>query len=248
MQRPRTPSNLSESLHQRLNSYALAASAAGVSLLALSKPAEGKIVYTHAHVVLGARSNSDYLLDLNHDGVKDFTIGHGYFPSTTNDPYFLSSMETDPYNDPSAGIVGKVIVTEDVALALRAGVKVGPSNSFVYYGVMGRASGTSNHAHTSCVYYWANSCKGVRNRYLGLKFVITGKMHYGWARVSVSKYPFIETLTGYAYETIPNKPIITGKTKGPDVVTLQDASLGHLAQGASGLSSWRKREPAAAAH
>jgi hypothetical protein len=40
-------------------------------------------------------------------------------------------------------------------------------------------------------------------------------------------------LTGYAYETIPNKPIIAGKTKGPDVFTVQPGSLGHLARGAS---------------
>jgi hypothetical protein len=36
----------------------------------------------------------------------------------------------------------------------------------------------------------------------------------------------LATLTGYAYETIPNKPIITGKTKGPDVITLDPATLG----------------------
>jgi len=32
------------------------------------------------------------------------------------------------------------------------------------------------------------------------------------------------TLTGYAYETIPNKPIIAGKTKGP--ATLERLALG----------------------
>jgi hypothetical protein len=42
-------------------------------------------------------------------------------------------------------------------------------------------------------------------------------------------------LTGYAYETIPNKAIIAGKIKGPDVVTVQSdtapGSLGRLALG-----------------
>jgi len=47
------------------------------------------------------------------------------------------------------------------------------------------------------------------------------------------------TLTGYAYESVPGKPIITGKTKGPDVATVQPASLGHLAAGASGIPAWR---------
>jgi hypothetical protein len=61
---------------------------------------------------------------------------------------------------------------------------------------------------------WAN----VRGRYLGLKFRIKGKIHYGWARlnVTVGNSRISATLTGYAYETIPNKPITAGSTKGPD--------------------------------
>jgi hypothetical protein len=50
----------------------------------------------------------------------------------------------------------------------------------------------------------------------------------------VSKWPLNATLTGYAYETVPNKPIIAGKTKGPDVITLEPGSLGRLAQGSPG--------------
>ena len=55
----------------------------------------------------------------------------------------------------------------------------------------------------------------VDNRYLGMKFTINGKVHYGWARLSVTnlkdKFRITATLTGYAYETIPNKPIKAGK-------------------------------------
>ena len=61
-------------------------------------------------------------------------------------------------------------------------------------------------------------------------------------------------LTGYAYETIPNKAIITGKTKGPDDAGVEESnttpsrptrkpgSLGLLAMGAPGLSIWRREE------
>jgi len=50
MKRPaRVPSQLSESLHHRLNMYAIAAGAAGVGALALAQPAEAKIVYTPSH-------------------------------------------------------------------------------------------------------------------------------------------------------------------------------------------------------
>jgi hypothetical protein len=90
---------------------------------------------------------------------------------------------------------------------------------------------------------WANGGKGVTNRYLGLKLYISGNAHFGWARLNYrygKDAPPKATLTGYAYETIPNEPIIAGKTHGPDVITVQDATLGHLARGASAISTWRK--------
>ena len=62
--------------------------------------------------------------------------------------------------------------------------------------------------------------------YLGLKFQIKGKTHYGWARlnVEVSKTTITATLTGYAYETIPNKPILAGKTSRPEAARVEASS------------------------
>jgi hypothetical protein len=71
---PRKTAILSESIHQQLNTYALAASAAGVSFIALAQPAQAKIVYTTAHVKIGSGGVGSYDLDLNHDGVTDFTL------------------------------------------------------------------------------------------------------------------------------------------------------------------------------
>lgn len=68
--------NLSESVHQQLNMYALAAGAAGVGLLASAQPSAAKIVYTHVHKVIGP--NSQLGLDLNHDGIVDFSIHNVY--------------------------------------------------------------------------------------------------------------------------------------------------------------------------
>ncbi len=70
--------------------------------------------------------------------------------------------------------------------------------------------------------------------YVGVRFAIKGKVHYGWARLGSISHnkPVKALLTGYAYETIPNKPIVTGKTKGPDVITMPlGGTLGHLALG-----------------
>ncbi len=69
LSRPRKTAVLSASLQHNLNAYAIAAGAAGVSLLALAQPAEGKIVYTPVH-----ENAVGVDLDLNHDGTADFRI------------------------------------------------------------------------------------------------------------------------------------------------------------------------------
>jgi hypothetical protein len=67
------------------------------------------------------------------------------------------------------------------------------------------------------------------------------------------------TLTGYAYETIPNRAIIAGKTKGPDDASVEESNtastvpapepstLGVLSLGSPGLSIWRREESTVAA-
>jgi hypothetical protein len=105
---------------------------------------------------------------------------------------------------------------------------------------------------------WLN----VDDRYLGLKFFIKGHVHYGWARFNVTAGDgkITSTLTGYAYETIPNKPIIAGKTKGLDDVSVEEskaaritpilepATLHLLALGSPGLSIWRRKESMTVRH
>ena len=52
--------------------------------------------------------------------------------------------------------------------------------------------------------------------------MIDGQIHYGWARLSVQNVyrGIYDTLTGYAYETIPDKAIITGQTHDSAKATL----------------------------
>jgi hypothetical protein len=47
--------------------------------------------------------------------------------------------------------------------------------------------------------------------YLGLRFDIAGATHYGWARLNVSSATSF-TLMDYAYNSIPNQPILAGQT------------------------------------
>jgi hypothetical protein len=235
--RPRKPSTLSRSTHQRLNSYALAASAAGVSVLALARASDAKVIYTETHQVTHARV--PLYIDLNHDGIKDFVLRTMYYRGS----YSEVGLDASGYHNNNNAVVGKRFSRSSyffsAASALPAGARIGPKSKFpVRFPFM--AVELFNRLHPSQhsdVGPWVGKGQGVRNRYLGLKFVIHGKIHYGWARVSVTlahqrQYDDVSgTLTGYAYETIPNKPIIAGKTKGQDVITFQPDTLGNLARG-----------------
>jgi len=226
---PRTPSNLSDSVFHRLNMYALAASAAGVGLVALSQPADAKIVYTSTHTQI--TPNHTIAVDLNHDGKIDFNIKDTWFSTTSVGEDIVGSITVIPARKANE-IVGYVQANFKWGSALAAGVKVGPKTPFSQ-GTKEMVSGGYD-AGTTTVGWCNGPWKNVQHRYLGLKFTIQGKIHYGWARLNETCAKNGENtalLTGYAYETVPNKAIITGKTKGPDVVTTQATTLSGLALG-----------------
>jgi len=202
-----------------------AAAASATGALVLAVPAEGKVIYTPVHVILTSIPNSSYALDLNHDGITDFSLLGNYQNGQSETSAYIAC---EPMASPN------MVWGRDFRSALMRGAKVG------HGGIFNRKSprmGWVTHRNTSGSLfsgYWVNGGKGVKNRYLRLKFAIKGNIHYGWARLSVAvKHgrPYITaTLTGFAYETVANKPIVTGQKKGPGVERL---TLGHLARGAA---------------
>jgi hypothetical protein len=252
-----TVSNLPETVHQQLNMYALAASAAGVGMLALAQPSEAKIVYTPANVHIGI--NRRYNLDLNHDRTIDFTI-ENVFAGNGKCTTFAEIGE-------KANGVNGVIIARGFggffATALSQGAKIGASQVFRgnsrFLAIYNHyKTTTSNVCMKDSFGRWIN----VTNHYLGLKFVIHGKTHYGWAQLTVNKsgHSFTARLTGYAYENIAGKAIIAGQTNAnayyptnkdsgpaasvasPTPDTPQPASLGMLALGAQAVPLWRRKE------
>lgn len=233
-------------LEKRLSGYASAAAAAGVSLLALTTVAQAKIVYTATNTPIPF-NGGPVLVDLNRDGIADFFLSNGGVSFSDGGIGFLRAgaesqdnaiwgRGTLTWSDRKLG-PPKAAYSSVFASALRPGFTVGPTKSYFRKGkgwLMALVNdsvirGSQTHGQWGCG----------QSRYLGLKFVINGQTHYGWAREQY-KQGEGPTLTGYAYETIANKPIITGKTKGADVIATEEASLGCLAQGASGIPVWRK--------
>jgi hypothetical protein len=228
-------------LENALLTYAAVASAVGLVLVS-PQQSEAKIIYTPAHQIIG--KNARYHLDLNHDRLPDFTLVNKHDCNTDFCIDVLSAI-------PAAGngVEGKPgFLSIPYAYALKRGALVGPKQPFA-----GKLMASSDSGQGT-IGRWLN----VTNGYLGLKFKIHGQTHYGWARLTVKilgSATIRTTLTGYAYETIPNRPIVAGRTIGTDdpgdtgqtlPIMLKnsrskDSSLGVLALGAPGLSIWRRK-------
>ncbi len=228
----RPVAKLHDSLEHRLAMYAMAASAAGVGLLATAQSAAAKVVYTKVHQAIPA--NVAVPLDLNRDGVADFSL---FLRQTT----YRNSLDVlANQSNQVAGYCGVLSSSYCGASALLPAVRVGPNRRFGPYKLMvagGGCSRTSSSSRSYCRSFgpWGN----VRKRYLGFEFFVKGKIHYGWARLNVDIDKVAPVLTGYAYETVPNKSLVTGKTRGPDVIVLEPKTLGHLASGVSARRTTR---------
>ncbi|MGA7561569.1 MAG: hypothetical protein WCF61_15910 [Terriglobales bacterium] len=245
--------NLPDSVRQRLHPYTLAATAAGVTMLALVPPGEAEIIYTPANQYIYSPYGY-YALDLTGDGTTDFylkatsrSFGSGDYGS-----FYVSAYQT---GNAVAGVkTGKFIGD---AKDLPSGRLIGPKTK---WGGWRMESGfISSHILPGgrCFGPW----KDKRGRYLGLRFMINGEVHYGWAELNVNCFSYQShgiggELTGYAYETIPNKAIKAGQETGtldeslnapakpaPKPTTAPAptaATLGMLAKGAQALSVWRQ--------
>lgn len=245
----------SKRLNRQITLYSLAASAAGVSVLALAQPAQSEVVITKK--TLPIPPSTFVGISFTNDGINDFS----FFLSAT-----FSSVSTmlDGYNlsmrslKNGKGVVGthpSQSVHPNVS-ALMRGAKIGPSANFVSsvigdFGVTVERSFTPHGGGTKqFVGKWGGNPK---NRYVGVRFLINGETHYGWVRLTVTTQPkkFISaTITAYAYETVANKPIAAGTAQTPtaelqvpeNIQNQAGPSLGMLALGADGLPRWRREE------
>ena len=205
-------------LNPRLSKRLLAYTAAATAVAACT-PAVAEVVYTPVHKKLYGRVQ----IDLNHDGINDFDVSSYYFsgigylsvrPAFTGNRIVSTPTHCDPDEHPNAA-------------ALNLGKTIGPGLPF--------------QADANCMAYAADgesyggSWLFVKGKYLGLMFLIDGKPHFGWARLNMIYFGYESTgeLLGYAYETIPNKPIIAGDEGTATDVSLESGTLGALALGAA---------------
>lgn len=220
-------------VEERLAAYAAAASAIGMGILGLVSPSQAEIVFTPTHVDI-IQNGPTVPLDLDNDGIVDFEFDN-FTRGTANLGTSVAALFIEPAQ-PTNSIWFVESKGSPCAQAVPNGARIGAARSFV-------------HENLHMAYQFVSStgggafCPWLRTdgAYLGLRFSINGTTHYGWARVRVNG--FKATLTGYAYETVPNKKIVAGKTTGPDedinttVVAIPSSdslTLNQLARGAAG--------------
>lgn len=229
------PASLPAFLNHRLSTYVVAATAAGVSALAMAQSAEAQIVFTPANKTIN--TGEKLLIDLNHDGVAEVVIREGqcsrsvYFPG--------NSLQAVPQ---AGGGVERIY--PGLAAALSAGSEISGRNFFnSRAGVMATFTNYGVYYFGSWVDYESQA------KYLGIKFSSAGEIHYGWARLTVlpGNKDIVGTLSGYAYETRANTPIRAGDrgTQGGEASSeIIDGAeradrfprtLGRLARGAAPL-------------
>jgi hypothetical protein len=205
----------------------------------LAQPAQSAVVIKNVNIPI----KSGLTLDLNNDGTPDLEFS---FIFTEGHSVVFSDLDVLAFK-------GNAVVEQDFYVsALLRGARIGPSAHF------GGTGGNVDYVMEGqpCTY---NGCRTVGkwggnhpNRFLGVKFKINGKTHYGWVRITVNVATRLTaTITEYGYETIPNRPVKAGLPSS-DVAassasflggSFPDAgagSLGALAAGADGLAIWRR--------
>jgi hypothetical protein len=174
------------------------------TVLGFSRGVYAEIVYTAANTTV--EGTGILKIDLNHDGATDVSIvfsGKSILCAGTG-PGAYGTV----YALPASG--NGTVANSNYVLALSSGAKISSSSSFYSAeGLMLQGNTCLYPPHTNL-----GAWQSVTNHYLGIRFQINGRAHYGWARLSVSlgrSGPII-TLTGYAYESVAGASIIAGQT------------------------------------
>ncbi|HEY7097880.1 MAG TPA: hypothetical protein VH437_14235 [Terriglobales bacterium] len=212
---------LDPSLERRLLLYGLAAGATMV----VAPQADAKVHYTLSNAVVECCTT--FSIDVDHDGVADFLLQDAYRTRVSSVSSHLSYYNILSMNGMQPS--NKVGISSFVAAPLLKGQKIGSGASFTSRALIENSGDTR--------------FRNVRNKYLGVRFVIGGEVHYGWIGFR-RVFLYQVTLGGWAYETRPDTPIRAGDTgalESESIDLTEPTSLGMLANGHSATQNWRTR-------
>ena len=211
-------------IDQQLNAYAVAASAAGVALLACSVPADARVICANTHKSLVGTQTIP--LNPAKEKFPPFNLAQSFHHSSSSTSVFFFNRA---FLTPNTQAANDLLATNGLPAALVKGTVIGAKGRFGKgnsYGMLftygNYGGGTINHHR--------GNFPLTKTGYLGFKFSIAGKTHYGWARlkVDVKKPQAFATLLGFGYQTIAGKAIHAGSCTTVDESTSSDENISQV--------------------
>lgn len=193
-------------LEKKIAAYVAAAGAA----LATAASAEAGVVYTDVDPDASLSPGEGYSIDFDGDANVDVAIVSGW--------------------DASGALVSGSVNGLKFAAPLQGGYAVG-SGTQPFLANPKLWDVFTFKSKTFSAGFWP----GESHRFLGVRFDISGNLHYGWVEMSASEAKDQIVIHSYAYETDADTPILT-----PQVVP-EPSSLMLFALGAGGVAAWRAR-------
>lgn len=141
-------------------------------------------------------------LDLNNDGITDFVL------SCDNPGAFLT-----PQGNNRVAVDGSFLVG-----ALNQGDESGPSLNPVYHWTGGSPALGGQAVFDGQYFYTGNFSS--TDAFIGLQFQAGGNNYFGWMEVTNYFNIAAGQVPGWAYETVPNTPILAGQVPEPSTVGL----------------------------
>ena len=189
-----------------------------VTAMLFSVCANAQIVYTDVNPDTTVTCSTtpcakSYNLDLNNDGTVDFTL----YTSRYNDPCFNTKQEV--YISSQSG-------NGTVTLMMNANDTIGSNLAFsASNGILRSVSSPSSLVWNNCISSSGNWTSGT-DHYLGLQIAVGSNTCYGWVLLNVALsqpgrgHPgFVYfRVKDYAYNTIPNQPILAGQTTATGII------------------------------
>jgi hypothetical protein len=198
-----------KSTHSTLESKLKTYSTVAAGVIAAGSSVNAQIVYTDIDpdVML---SDSSFYIDLDNNDTADFAIVHINYSYGSTSFLNLVGLQALRNNE----VLGDTIVSATYSYVsflpavLNADDDIDASKEVwynSYYGMMyyNGVYGSFNFTGGN----WGNAS----DKYLGLRFKIDNKWHYGWARVDITANGSAFIVKDYAYESYPEKHILAGK-------------------------------------
>lgn len=185
-------------------------SALAAATLSIIK-ADAQIVYTNIDdVKIEWPSPRPYFIDLNNDGKFDYGFGvkkvEGVYWASVLDAW---GNETD---NEVAGL-GNGMQFHPFKLSAMSDI-----NEDVNWIEINPLSYNPLAAYSWSSFHFGFWKEGVRDGFLGTRFMIDGQRHYGWVRLAVSKDAATIIVKDYAYNSVPEMPLVAGQTFKEELV------------------------------